>query len=110
VRERGRERAVMGIEEGEDGGEERCDGRETDTGRFVEAAVDGLISCVGDGARLREAVWSVEAISPAAVSMIEDEHGFWLAWMWSTMRGGFKKSLLLSWRCPMLSSCCRRTF
>lgn len=94
MRERGRGRAVMGIEEGEDGGEERCDGRESDTGRFVEAAVDGLISCVGDGARLIEAVWSVEAISPAAVSMVEDEHGLWLAWMWPMMCGEFKKILL----------------
>jgi hypothetical protein len=35
------------------------------TGRFSEAAVGGLMSCLGDGSRLIEAVWMVSASSKA---------------------------------------------
>ena len=44
--------------DGEEGGEE-----EAATGIAAEAAVDGLMSCEGEGACLREADWMVEASS-----------------------------------------------
>lgn len=40
------------------------------TGFFVEAAVDGFASCVGDGWRLIEADCIVEAISTAGFDMV----------------------------------------
>lgn len=50
---------------GEDG-----DGERAMTGILVEAEVDGLMSWVGEGARLREADWRVEAMVAAALSAI----------------------------------------
>lgn len=52
ARDRGTARAVSGMAEGDDGGEEKCDGCLTWTGRLLDAAVLGLTSCSTDGARL----------------------------------------------------------
>jgi hypothetical protein len=49
---------------------ERVTWGETNTGSFSEAAVEGLISCAGDGARFIDAVWMVSAISRGRESAI----------------------------------------
>lgn len=40
-----------------------------ETGLLAEAAVDGLRSCWGEGCRLMEAAWMVEAISPTRLAI-----------------------------------------
>ena len=41
-----------------------------DTGSLEDAAVDGLRSCTGEGWRLRDADWMVEAIFMAPEAML----------------------------------------
>lgn len=51
----------------------RCVGDSTTAGIFFDAAVDGLISWPGEGARLIEADWIVEASSEATFDAIVQE-------------------------------------
>lgn len=54
------------VEDGEEGREWRVGER----GCFVEAAVEGLMSWVGEGWRFMDADWSVEAISMAGLDIV----------------------------------------
>lgn len=52
-------------------------GWESLTGTFSEAAVEGLMSWVGEGWRFREADWSVEASSMAGLEDIVSGCSWW---------------------------------
>jgi hypothetical protein len=67
---RGRGRMISDCMDPSDAEERERVGELIMAGSFLEAAVDGLMSCFGDGARLIETDWIAEAISEAGFDSI----------------------------------------